>query len=122
METVSSEFNFEKLEVYKKAINLARGVYLTTKNFPREEIFGLTDQLRRATVSVPLNLAEGSSRTKKDFSRFIDMAKGSVFECIAVLQISLQEKYLSESEYKKLRTQFEEISRMLSGLKHSICS
>jgi len=73
-------FNFEKLEVYQKSINFVNEVYLTTRNYPKEEMFGLTSQFRRVAVSISLNIAEGSAKTKKDFSRFVDMARGSIFE------------------------------------------
>ncbi|MFH1411378.1 MAG: four helix bundle protein [Candidatus Omnitrophota bacterium] len=84
--------NFEKLKVYQKALELANEIYSITKEYPKEEIFGLGAQIRRAAVSIVLNIAEGSARTKKEFSRFIDIARGSVFECMAILEISVMQK------------------------------
>jgi four helix bundle protein len=113
-------FGFEKLEVYHKAIDFVSDIYILTKKFPKDEMFGLTGQLRRAAVSISLNISEGSARTKKDFSRFIDMARGSVFECAAVLQISLKLCYLDRKEYNDLESKLTDLSKMLSGLKRSM--
>lgn len=113
-------FNFENLDVYKKAVDFIDTVYSLTKGFPRDEMFGLTSQLRRAAVSISLNISEGSARSKKDFVRFIDMARGSVFECVAVLQISLKQGYLNEKGFINLKGQLRDLSKMLSGLKRSI--
>ncbi|UCC98781.1 MAG: four helix bundle protein [Phycisphaerales bacterium] len=88
-------FNFEELGVYKKAINFVSNIYSSTKGFPKEETFGLTSQLRRAAVSIPSNISEGSARTKKDFSHFIDIARGSLFECVTLVQISVNTSALS---------------------------
>jgi len=74
-------FNFEKLDVWQKAIEFADLIYADTRTFPTEERFGLTTQLRRAAVSISSNIAEGSSRSSKiDFARFVEIAGGSVFE------------------------------------------
>jgi len=113
-------FNFEKLEVYQKSINFVNEVYLTTRNYPKEEMFGLTSQFRRAAVSISLNIAEGSAKTKKDFSRFVDMVRGSIFECITILQISEKLNYVGHVKINELRDRLIEISKMLSGLKRSL--
>ena len=113
-------FNFENLEVYQKSINFVNEVYLTTRNYPKEEMFGLTSQFRRAAVSISLNIAEGSAKTKKDFSRFVDMARGSIFECITILQISEKLNYVGHVKINELRDRLSEISKMLSGLKRSL--
>src|SRR4030042_6137449 len=115
-------FNFEQLDVYEKSIDFVNKVYLTTQNYPKEEMFGLTAQLRRAAVSISLNIAEGSARSKKDFSRFVDMAKGSLCECIAVLQIAFRQEYVEEHRHDDLRAELAEISKMLSGLKKSLAA
>jgi len=73
--------NFRELHVWKKAMNLVKEIYKSTKHFPKEEQFGLTNQIRRCAVSIPSNIAEGAGRgTKKDFSHFLDIAKGSSYE------------------------------------------
>lgn len=113
-------FNFEELDVYKKAIDLVSNIYTLTKTFPKDEIFGLTSQLRRAAVSIAANISEGSSRSKKDFSRFLDISRGSTFECVTLLDISLKQYDINQSKYANLRGQLIEISKMLSGLKKSI--
>ena len=113
-------FNFEDLDVYNKAIDLVSGIYSSTKSFPKDEMFGLTSQLRRAAVSIPSNISEGSARSKKDFCRFIDMARGSVFECVTLLQISLKQRYIEEKQCADLRNVFTNVSKMLSGLRRSM--
>ncbi len=113
-------FNFEDLDVYNKAIDVVNDIYLLTKAFPKEEMFGLTNQLRRAAVSIPSNIAEGSARSKKDFSRFIDIARGSLFECVTMLQISFKQRYINNENFSDLKNKLTDLSKMLSGLKKSI--
>jgi four helix bundle protein len=113
-------FNFEDLDVYDKSINVVNDIYLLTRKFPKDEIFGLASQMRRAAVSIPSNISEGSARTKKDFCRFIDMARGSVFECVTLLTISLKQKYMNHDEFLNVRNNLTDLSKMLSGLKRSI--
>lgn len=113
-------FNFEELDVYKKAIDFVSNIYSSTKKFPKEEIFGLTSQLRRAAVSVPSNISEGSARTKKEFGHFIDIARGSLFECVTLLQISIRQNHIDHRKYAELRSNLTELSKMLSGLKKSV--
>jgi four helix bundle protein len=113
-------FNFEDLDVYNKAIDVVDGIYLLTKTFPKEEMFGLISQLRRAAVSMPSNIAEGSARSKKEFSHFIDIARGSVFECVTMLQISFKQNYINNEKFDDLKNKLTDLSKMLSGLKRSI--
>jgi len=114
-------FNFEKLEVWHKAIDYADLVYSLTRNFPKDERFGLTNQMRRAAVSISSNLAEGTSRhSKTDFARFVEIATGSLFEVISQATIGLRQDYLTQENYRKLYTAAEEQSRMLSGLRKSL--
>jgi len=111
-------FNFEKLDVWQKAIQFADLVYKLTKVFPDDERFGLTNQMRRAAVSISSNIAEGSSRhSREDYARFIEIATGSVFEVVSQSFISRNQGYLVEQEFKTIYAAAEEQSRMLSGLR-----
>ena len=94
----SEKFNFEKLRVYQDALDFSKQVYKTTKRFPKDELFGLTSQFRRAASSVPLNIAEGSSLTKTQFKDFLRRARGSVYECVTILFLALDNDYISEEE------------------------
>lgn len=113
-------FNFEKLDVRHKAIDYEDLVYSLTNNFPRDERFGPTNQMRRAAVSISANLAEGISRRSKiDFARFVEIATGSLFEVISEATTRHRQGFLTEADYQKLYTAAEEQSRMLSGLRKS---
>jgi four helix bundle protein len=114
-------FNFEKLEVWRKAIKFADQIYTVTRSFPEDERFGLTNQMRRAAVSISSNIAEGSSRSSKsDFARFIQIAAGSVFEVVSQATICRRQGFLSEAAFQRLYAAAEEQSKMLSGLKKSL--
>ncbi len=116
-------FNFEKLDVWRKAIDFADLIYSETRSFPLEERFGLTNQLRRAAISVSSNIAEGSSRSSKsDFARFVEIATGSVFEVVSQAFIAHRQSFLSEDQFRDIYTDAEELSRMLSGLRKSLLS
>jgi four helix bundle protein len=115
-------FNFEKLDVWQKAIDFADLIYNETRAVPADERFGLTNQLRRASVSVSSNIAEGSSRSSKnDFARFAEIAAGSVFEAAQAF-IAQRQSFLSEDQFGKIYTDAEALSRMLSGLRKSLLS
>lgn len=114
-------FNFEKLETWHKAVAFADNVYRITKSFPDSERFGLTSQLRRAAVSIPSNIAEGSSRSSRsDFARFIEIATGSLFEVVSQLAIARNQSFLDEVNHRKLGLLAEELIRMFSGLRKSL--
>ena len=116
-------FNFEKLDVWQKAIDFGDLIYNETRGFPPEERFGLTNQLRRASVSISSNIAEGSSRSSKnDFARFAEIAAGSVFEVVSQAFIARRQNLLSEAHFRKIYADAEELSRMLSGLRKSLLS
>jgi four helix bundle protein len=116
-------FNFEKLDVWQKAIDFADLIYNKTRAFPSDERFGLTNQLRRAAISISSNIAEGSSRSSKsDFARFVEIATGSVFEVVSQAFIAHRQSFLSEDQFRKIYTDAEELSRMLSGLRKSLLS
>src|SRR6266516_7743545 len=114
-------FNFEKLETWQEAIKFADLVYGRTRNFPDQARFGLTNQMRRAAVSISSNLAEGSSRVSRtDFGRFVEIATGSLFEVVSQITIALRRKMIAENDYKRIYTAAEKQSKMLSGLRRSL--
>lgn len=114
-------FNFEKLDVWQKAIDFADLVYAQTRKFPADERFGLTNQMRRAAVSISSNIAEGCSRSSKtDFARFVEIATGSVFEVVSQAFVGRRQRFLDETGFRKLYEAAEEQSKMLSGLRKSL--
>jgi four helix bundle protein len=113
-------FKFEELRVYKEALNFVDLVYVNTNHWPNDEVFGITIQFRRAAVSIVLNLAEGTSRPNKDFTRFLDMARGSCYECAAILSIVKSRGYLDVKIYEQMYKTCVSLSKMISALKKSI--
>lgn len=114
-------FSFEKLLVYQKARELVKEVYKLQKRFPAEERFALGDQIRRSITSVTSNIAEGSGRdSNKEKIHFLEIAFGSLMEAFSQLQNAQDIEYISETEVENIRPQFEEISKMISGLKSSL--
>ena len=114
-------FNFEKLETWHEAIASADIVYKLTRGFPPEERFGLTNQMRRAAVSIASNLAEGCSRsTRTDYARFVEIATGSLFEVVSQATIGRNQGFVNPEEYQELYLAAEKQSRMLSGLRKSL--
>jgi len=109
-------FMFENLQVYQKAVDFAEGIAVRTEAFPRGYYF-LVDQLNRAALSVATNLAEGNGRfTKPDRKNFFTIARGSVQECVPLLEIAKRRGFLDDSDHSKLKSDLEEIARMISGL------
>ncbi len=114
-------FSFERLDTWQKSIDFADLVYRITRAFPDDERFGLTSQMRRAAVSVSSNIAEGSARfSKADFTRFLEIATGSLFEVVSQSFVSRRQGFLSEADFKILYAAAEEQGRMLSGLRRSV--
>ena len=114
------QFNFERLEVYNDAVELANQTYEITKTFPRSEIFGITNQVRRAAISIPSNIAEGSSRGKKEFIHFLNIALGSAYECVPLLEISKRQGYLNHESFSELINNLHKISAKVNALKNSL--
>ncbi len=115
------QYSFEKLDVYKDSRNLTSIVYKLSGPFPNDEKFGLTNQIRRAAVSVCLNLAEGCSRfSSKEKIRFCEIAYGSLMEVIACLDIASDLNYNSEIQKEKVKTQIFVISNKINSLRKSI--
>jgi four helix bundle protein len=109
-------FTFEKLIVYQKAIDFADGVCQLTEQFPRGYGFPV-GQFNRAALSIATNIAEGNRRfTKPDRKNFFGIARGSVQECVPLLELARRRQLLTEAVHQELKDQLEGISRMLSGL------
>lgn len=96
-------FRFEDIQIWQESRQFTTVIYSLTKKFPREELFSLTDQLRRAVTSIPANIAEGSgSSSKRDFARYVDIAIKSLYEVVSHLQIACDQGYIQEEEREKL--------------------
>lgn len=109
--------DFRKLQVWQKAHQLALDVYAATKSFPREELYGLTGQIRRAAVSIPTNIAEGCGRNSDgELARFAEIAMGSASELEYLLLFSHDLKLLEPSIYRDLDGKTVEVKRMLGSL------
>ena len=113
---IAMAFAFEKLLVYQKAVAFADAVCSLTKGFPRGYFF-LADQLNRAALSIAANIPEGNGRfTKPDRRNFFGIARGSVQECVPLLELAGRQKLFEPPRHQQLKADLEEIARMLSGL------
>ena len=109
------------LEVWKKSMDLVTKIYKLTRNFPKEELYGLSNQMRRAGVSIPSNIAEGAGRnSSKEFLQFLYYAKGSLSELETQLIISYNLEYISKEQKQDIDTVINNIFKMLSGLIQSL--
>jgi four helix bundle protein len=104
--------NYKNLKIWKVGIEIADQIFELSANFPDNEKFGLTSQVNRSAVSIPSNIAEGSSRTEKSFSHFIDISLGSSFELATQLVIAEKRKYLSKEKLTQLEEKIESFQRM----------
>jgi four helix bundle protein len=113
---------FTELKVWQRSHALVLQVYRLTKTFPPDERYGLIAQLRRAVLSVPANIAEGSKRlTNADYARFLNIAEGSLAETEYLLMVSRDLHYLSGAEVKSVIAEADEIGKMLHGLRSKVC-
>jgi len=110
------KFKFEDLKVYQKAIDFVDMIYETCNSFPNNKKFALSSQFKRASISIALNIAEGSSSTNKQFRRYLQIATDSINECVVCSTISKRQKYISKEKDIEIRVQLEELSKMISGL------
>lgn len=118
---MKEDFAYKKLTVYSKAMDYVSLVYTLLKQFPKEEQYALCDQLRRAAVSIPSNIAEGMGRrSMKDRAHFLEIAYGSLLEVNCQLDIALRLGYISNDDRNAESKACEELSKMLSGLRASI--
>jgi len=109
-----AEDRWEKLEVWKLADEMAYRVYLITRDFPKEEIYGLTSQLRRAALSVPTNIVEGYSRKgDRELTRFLNISLGSMAEAKYLVYFSYRLAYLNRKDYSELRDGYDKLGKSL---------
>ena len=115
--------NYRELIAWQKAMDLVVRIYQITESFPKTETFGLTNQMRRAAVSIPSNIAEGQGRsTTKDFMHFLHIARGSLQELETQVIIAQRLEFITEAVHSELTTNICEIARILSGLLKSLAS
>jgi four helix bundle protein len=108
--------SFKDLLIWKRSLDFSIIVYRYSKQFPKEEVFGLTSQLRRAATSVPLNIAEGWGRgTDKSFANFLRIARGSLYEVETILEICFKLEYIEEEELQIVTKEIEEIGKMINA-------
>ena len=113
-------FSFEKLIAWQKGRELAILIFKTTKNFPKDEIFGLTSQMRRCSISIASNLAEGSGRSSmKDKARFSEIAYSSSLELLNQVILSHDFEYVDENQYIQIREKITEVNMLIDGLHKS---
>jgi four helix bundle protein len=113
--------NYRDLMVWQVAMKLTEDIYKTTESFPSREIYALANQLQRAAVSIPSNIAEGHARsTTKDYLRFVSIAQGSLAEAETQLDLSHRLGYIAETQLAHLLEQTNELGRMLHGLRNAL--
>jgi four helix bundle protein len=113
--------SYRELKVWQVAMDLAEECYLATRTFPKEELFGLTSQIRRAAASIPANIAEGQGRNStKEFLNHLSIARGSLLELETHLLLSQRVGLLTQETLNRLLTLADEVSRMLSGLRRAL--
>jgi four helix bundle protein len=107
---------YTELEVWKESRNLANLIYACSKDFPKEEMYGLTSQIRRCAVSVPSNIAEGCGRrTSADTRQFLHISRGSLYELETQLFIALDQDYISQKDFKNLAKQILNCKKLING-------
>lgn len=108
-------FDFGKLKVYQKSLDLIDYIYDVADRFPAKETYNLSLQFKRAANSISLNIGEGSGGTRKEFVRFLVISRRSLRECVVCTTIAFRRKYIDEKTQSSLRNQLTEISKMISG-------
>lgn len=112
---------YRDLDVWKRSVSFVTAVYAATQGFPKEELYGLTSQIRRSAVSVPSNIAEGrAKRTTKDFIRFLNIAYGSMAELETQLLIASNLGFLKSAALDPLLDEASQIARMINGMRNGL--
>ena len=107
---------YRKLQIYERSYKAARAIYEMSKTFPQEEMYAITSQIRRASLSIPLNIAEGyvKRESQQEFKRYLMMAIGSSNEVSVLLDFVKDLGYIRQEQYEKARREYEELSKMLN--------
>jgi len=114
-------FKFENLQVWQKALDLSDEVNLLTKKFPKDELFILTSQIKRAADSVVLNIAEGcTGQTNPVFKTFLSYSLRSAIEVVSCLFIAKRRKFISDDDFKKLYDEYEALTKMISAFRNKL--
>lgn len=112
---MAARHNFRKLTIWKDGITIVKDTYVTTKTFPKSEVYALSSQMQRCSVSIPSNIAEGTSKgTDKHFTQYLETALGSAFEWETQLIISFEIGYISEDTFKHLEKKVQTIQGMIT--------
>lgn len=114
-ETGYSPFDFESLELYKKSLDFIDFVYDITNSFPREELFGLSDQIKRAANSIALNIGEGYGESVLLGLRYMRIVRGSIRECVVCSTVGFRRNWINDKNYKLSREKLTELSRLAAG-------
>ncbi|MEO7394819.1 MAG: four helix bundle protein [Chitinophagaceae bacterium] len=109
--------NYKKLDVWQQSMELVKEIYLTTKTFPKEELYALTSQTKRAAVSVPCNIAEGTGRNyKKNTIQFLHISRGSLYDLETLLNIAVMVEIIQENTFNKISAIIDKCMQLLNGL------
>lgn len=112
--------NYKNLKIWNLGIEIVDDVFELLSEFPKDEKYGLTSQISRCSISIPCNIAEGSSRTDKSFSHFLDISLGSSFELETQLIIAQKRNYLSETQLKSIEEKIQEFQKMTMGFQNKL--
>ena len=115
------KLGYKNLEIWKLSKDICIYIYEITKNYPKDELYGIISQIRRCAVSIPSNIAEGYAKSSlKEQLKFIEISNGSFYELTTQIEISHELKYISDSDYSNLNLQLEKLGKMLYGYKLSL--
>ncbi len=112
---------FKELKVWQKATDMVSAIYLQSQGFPKDEIYGLTSQIRRSAISIPSNIAEGCGRkSEKDFHNFLGIALGSAFELETQLILAMNLNFLSKQDFSPIESEIQHIQNMIIKLQSTL--
>lgn len=114
--------SYRDLKIWQKSVDLVVAVYAIVETFPDREIYRLVDQLCRSSISIPANIAEGSSRkSTKEFMRFLNVSYGSLCETLTHIEIAMRLKYISQQQADEMSTSYSEVAKMMNALHSILC-